>query len=302
MSAPSSFPWSRRFLWRTLAAFTIIGLLESSYHYLGDVTDGHGGMLGHRLIDEMTGAYSAALIFLGLRVLTRRLPWPATPWTTRLPAYACALILGSAAKTTLQWMSRSVLYAATGAGHFSYGVISARYPMEFSNDLVILVVMIAGWTAWDRIEAGRARELHAAQLEGRLAQAQLENLRLQLQPHFLFNALNTISTAVYEDPAGADRMVTQLSELLRASLRHADRATVPLSEELEALQLYVALLSARFGERLDVRWELDPAAERALVPPFLLQPLVENAVRHGGLSRHGHGRIEIGATRRNGRI
>ncbi|MGH7533871.1 MAG: sensor histidine kinase, partial [Gemmatimonadales bacterium] len=243
-----------------------------------------------------------ALVFLALRVLTRRFPPFEAPRTLRIFSYAGALILLSAFKTTFQWVSRTAVYAAAAAGPYSYGVISARYPMEFSNDLVIMMVMIAGLWGWDRLEAARARELRAVQLEGRLARSQLENLRLQLQPHFLFNALNTISAAVYDDPAAADRMVTQLAELLRASLRHAEHANVPLAEEIEVLRVYVSLLAARFGERLDVRWDVDPAAERALVPPFLLQPLVENAVRHGGLSRTGQGRIDIAAHCVNSRL
>jgi len=130
-----------------------------------------------------------------------------------------------------------------------------------------------------------------------LAEAQLHSLRLQLQPHFLFNTLNTITALIATEPRAAERMVAGLSELLRASLRLADEQEVPLARELDHLRLYVDIQQTRFGDRLAVAMDVDPAVRGALVPSLLLQPLVENAIRHGITPRAAGGRISVRATR-----
>ncbi|MFL5562743.1 MAG: sensor histidine kinase [Gemmatimonadaceae bacterium] len=130
-----------------------------------------------------------------------------------------------------------------------------------------------------------------------LAEAQLHSLRLQLQPHFLFNTLNTITALIAAEPRAAERMVAGLSELLRASLRLADEQEVPLARELDHLRLYVDIQQTRFGDRLAVAMDVDPAVRSALVPSLLLQPLVENAIRHGITPRAAGGRISVRATR-----
>jgi LytS/YehU family sensor histidine kinase len=139
----------------------------------------------------------------------------------------------------------------------------------------------------------RQRELRTAQLERGLAQAELRNLRLQLQPHFLFNALNTISSTMYDDPRSADRMIGQLSQLLRLSLRTSHAQEVPLRDELEVLGCYLGLMKARFGNRLRADVVAPSDTLDALVPSLLLQPLVENAIRHGNASHASGGAIEI---------
>ncbi|NUQ19380.1 MAG: histidine kinase [Gemmatimonadaceae bacterium] len=133
--------------------------------------------------------------------------------------------------------------------------------------------------------------------QDRLAEAQLQSLRLQLQPHFLFNTLNTIIALIGPEPRAAERMVAGLSELLRASLRLADEQEVPLARELDHLQLYVEIQQTRFGERLGVDVDVDPAVRNALVPSLLLQPLVENAIRHGIAPRAAGGHISVRASR-----
>lgn len=130
-----------------------------------------------------------------------------------------------------------------------------------------------------------------------LAEAQLHSLRLQLQPHFLFNTLNTITALITPEPRAAERMVAGLSELLRASLRLADEQEVPLARELDHLRLYVDIQQTRFGDRLAVAMDVDPDVRSALVPSLLLQPLVENAIRHGITPRASGGRISVRASR-----
>jgi len=147
-------------------------------------------------------------------------------------------------------------------------------------------------------EAARESE----ELQVRLDGARLQALRLQLQPHFLFNTLNTITALVHRDPPSAERMVTGLSELLRFSLGTADQQEVRLDRELEVLRHYLDIQLIRFSDRLSVRFDIDPVARDAMVPSLLLQPLVENAIKHGITPRVAAGHLQISVRRENDRL
>ena len=150
----------------------------------------------------------------------------------------------------------------------------------------------------------RATELALTQsrLETQLTRARVAALRAQLQPHFLFNTLNSISVLTSSDPGGAQTMIRRLSDLLRAALSEGDRAAVPLSREIELLNAYLAIQTVRFGERLRVRVDVDPAATDCLVPTLVLQPLVENAIQYAVANREEGGRVVISAVVRGGRL
>jgi signal transduction histidine kinase len=153
-----------------------------------------------------------------------------------------------------------------------------------------------GWHYYRRF---RERELQAAELQQKLVEARLEALRMQLNPHFLFNTLHAVSALIHEDPNAADRV---LSELLRLSLDQSKPQEVPLSEELAFLDRYLEIEQTRFADRLQVEKEVEPETERALVPYLILQPLVENAIRHGIEPREDTGRLAIRAHRSNGTL
>ncbi|HEV2856681.1 MAG TPA: histidine kinase [Thermoanaerobaculia bacterium] len=287
-------------LW--LGAVLLFGLLLFTYHYLEVLASRETESPLEPLINELTGAFAGGLIFFPTRRLVRRLPLTRDAWPRRLPVYLLALLAAAAASTTMMWGLRTLLYPLAGLGTFDYGVMPLRYFMELPMQAIGFTVVVGAVHAYDALEAARRRELRAAQLEGSLARAQLRNLRLQLQPHFLFNALNTISATMYDDPAAADEMLGALSELLRSSLHTAQSDEVPLEEELAVLDRYLAIMRARFGERLAVSMKIDPATSGALVPSLLLQPLVENAIRHGNAEREGRGSIEVRARREDGRL
>jgi hypothetical protein len=143
----------------------------------------------------------------------------------------------------------------------------------------------------------RERELRASQLEGQLAKTRLQMLKSQLQPHFLFNTLHSISSLMLIDVVAADRMMTSLSDLLRMSLESNGTQVTTLSREIEFLNVYLDIEKARFEDRLRVVFDIAPECLDAQVPHLLLQPLVENAVRHGVSKRSSNGLIRIVAKR-----
>ncbi|GAB5521587.1 MAG: histidine kinase [Rhodothermales bacterium] len=169
-------------------------------------------------------------------------------------------------------------------------------------DFLIYTVVMGLYIAWTLSAEAQQRQLREASLEARLAEARLQTLQAQLNPHFLFNALNTVSAYTETDPPTARRMMAHLGNLLRASLDHADRQEVPLHRELDFLDAYLAIEQARFQDRLTVSLDVADDVRDVLVPTFMLQPLVENAIRHGINTRMRGGHIAIRAWRTEDRV
>jgi signal transduction histidine kinase len=287
-------PPKPRFVWAVaLVLFSVTGLFRFTYMYFDDVARRETGTIVRRAIEESTGAYTAAVLFVAVVAFVWRYPLDRPGWRNRLPAHVAGLVAYSVAHTTLMFGTRTVIYRVLGLGAYDYGYMPARYVMEFGEDAIGYASFVAIITLYRYYRVTRQRELRTAQLERGLAQAELRNLRLQLQPHFLFNALNTISSTMYDDPRSADRMIGQLSQLLRLSLRTSHAQEVPLRDELEVLGCYLGLMKARFGNRLRTDVVAPPDTLDALVPSLLLQPLVENAIRHGNASHASGGTIEI---------
>src|SRR5262249_41010278 len=151
-------------------------------------------------------------------------------------------------------------------------------------------------------EQARSRELAWARMETALANAQLQALSMQLHPHFLFNTLHAISTLISDDPRAAQEMVLKLGDLLRATLNKMDQHEVSLKQELDLLDCYLAIEQTRFGDRLLVHREIDPATLQCAVPTLIFQPLVENAIRHGIDKHRQKDQITISARTENERL
>ena len=181
-------------------------------------------------------------------------------------------------------------------GHFRPGLLRF-FRNYFQMSLFTMWGVLAAYHVIRAHRRMRERELEATQLESRLAQAQNQALRMQLQPHFLFNTLNSISALIHSDGEAADQMLTRLADLLRMTLDAGSSQEVPLRQELAFIEAYLSIERIRFQDRLKVRFEVPPDCMEARVPSFLLQPLVENAIKHGvsGLARPSN--IEIRARR-----
>lgn len=218
----------------------------------------------------------------------------------------------------LRWFARHLKWlplviatfvpAVYGARHAVYGLVGERYvhepwPFVAVYESIKLLLFAGLWLgilfAFSSFAEWRRGQRRLASLERSLAEAQLAQLKAQLRPHFLFNALNTISALMHTDVDRADRLLARLSGLLRATLQTDERDRVALKDELQLLELYTQIMEERFAGRVTIEWDLDPDAADASVPALLLQPLLENAFKHGVEPSTTPVRISIRSERRD---
>lgn len=238
--------------------------------------------------------YTPAILALSRRVRIDRTNWPKT-----VPIHLGIAALATFIDVALMRAIAPYIGAGAPPSETPLHVTFLRTLFLYSLCYFVIVAL-----AHVRYYAGLSyeRDLRAATLETQLAEARLTALQGQLRPHFLFNTLNMIAEQVYTDPAGADAMLTRLGVLLRSSFTEADRERVPLRRELELLESYVDIMRARFHGRLTFELNVDPATLDALVPRFILQPLVENAIKHGVEPREEGGRVTVTARRHDGSV
>jgi len=284
--------WRANAGWFTLGA-AVLAPLSAIYKHLDVVLSGGTRPFAYPLLEEMTGALGAVLLAPLVIGASRRWPLLGPRGWRWLPAHLAGMLAFAVLSTTWMWASRSLLAPLLGLGHYDYGAMPLRYFMELPKEAIVFSLILVMTTLFDRHEAARERELRFSRIEASLARAELGALHAQLRPHFLFNALNAISSVMYEDAERADRMIRLLSDLLRWSLRASSAAEVELAAELGATRTYLELMQARMGPRLHTEIRVEPGTERALVPALLLQPLVENAATHGTLEPPEQARIVV---------
>ena len=187
---------------------------------------------------------------------------------------------------------RKLVYAIAGETYV-FGNLALRGFYEFQKDLIVYMIVLMLGFAYRQFQTRRHGELRAAQLSTELSDARLKHLTAQIEPHFLFNTLNAISNRMHEDVDAADRMISELSGLLRAAYEGDDQVLVPLSRELEWLRGYADMMAERYRGQLHFELTVAAGLEQCQVPRLLLQPLVENALRHGLPNGRGHVSVEI---------
>lgn len=269
--------------WTTLAVF--FGVTAS----LTYISQGRPPVWALAIEMSLTQWWPWALLTPLVVWLTRRLPVTRGRLTLAVPAHlvcgvTVALIKSLTENGLRQWL----------LGMRPYLLVN-----NVALQMLIYWALVGFTIVIDRFGQSRAR---AAETEARLSQAQVQLLRAQLQPHFLFNALNAVSELIHEDPEKADLMIGLLSDLLRATLDAGDRQEVPLVEELVLVDRYLAIQRIRFGDRLRVETALEPGCATMLVPHLCLQPLVENGIRHGLSRRARGGLIRVSGSLAAGRL
>ncbi|MGH9944732.1 MAG: sensor histidine kinase [Pyrinomonadaceae bacterium] len=295
--------WERRWVrWGLiLGVWTILGLLLGSQNYVAQA-------LSERPIGALD-AFSSQLLFSTLWALST----PPVLWlATRFPLDRQHLL-----KHLGLHLLFSIVFAIAVAGLFqiTYFLIFVQGLKPYSpvgtlrtivwnasEDIGIYGLILFLHHAFTYYHRYRAGELRSSQLETQLAQSQLQALKMQLHPHFLFNTLHSISALVHHDADTADRMISRLGDFLRLTLDNSGSQEVSLQRELEFLKCYLEIERIRFRDRLTTEFRIEPQALDSAVPNLILQPIVENAIRHGIAPRAAPGRVEISAERQNGSL
>jgi signal transduction histidine kinase len=251
--------------------------------------------------------YSWALLAPPMLYLARRFPFERDTWRRSLPVHAAAVLVFTFLHVVA---SNFIASQLTGDAWMSEAMkkvpwwsrVLREYVRTFDWEMMTYWAIIGLHFAVVYSRQASDRAIRAAQLETRLAEAQLQALQRQLHPHFLFNTLNAISALMHRDVEAADQMLARLSDLLRMALDQPGVQEVPLKDELDFLEKYLEIEQTRFGSRLSVRFDVDPETLDAYVPNLLLQPLVENSVRHAVAVRIEPGVIEVAARRIGDRL
>lgn len=295
-SAPTTWRWpSLRLRWVLLALSLLVanGVWRAMTVTLDLRASGFHTAFGKPLVWELTSAVVVWALLPLIQMVALNAPWKMNQWTRSLGLHAVGTFLYWILHVAGMWVLRIWIYRAVGWGSYDYGQTIYRVPMEGFKDIISFAALALLFHLMEARRARQIRELAAAHLETELRQARLQALSAQLDPHFLFNALNTLSALMYEDLPKADHLITALGQMLRDGLQ-AEGPTWSLDREWGHMQHYLAFADARFGDRLQVEQVLEPGLGRLPVPRFSLQRLVENALKHneGTPGRVLHLRVE----------
>ncbi len=273
-----------------LGAWTLVGLFNTEQAYVTIASSGRhtDWLVLFRMI--MPGMVMWAAFTPIVIAITKRFPFDRASWPVSVPIHVGAALLGGLSDASLyhfffdQWVNPNpppTLFA----GFVRYLDLNL---VDYS--MIVAVTLFAGYS-----KLLRERQVAASELSSKLTAAHLRSLQSQLRPHFLFNTLNTVAELVHHDAEAADRMLTQLAALLRRSLDSSGEQEVTLRSELEFLNDYVEIIKVRFKGRITVTTDVEPQALDASVPNLILQPIVENAVRHGLEPRAAGGHVAVTA-------
>jgi signal transduction histidine kinase len=290
------------------AAATLLGFFSTLQTYRLSTLEVNASMsvpVWRILVANLTYWYVPAALTSTIFRIAYRFPLDAPGWPRSLAVHALAAVGFSIVHVAAMIGLRTLLnptYISTMTFSSWTSWIQRTYLTNLDWALMTYSAIVGISCALAYNRETRAGALRAAHLETRLAEARLRTLEAELHPHFLFNTLHAISTLVHTQPDSADRMISRLSDLLRITFSRSGAACIPLHEELEFLQKYLEIEQTRFQDRLSVDFDIDPDTLDAEVPRLILQPLVENAIKHGVAPRMGPGAIAIAARRDGERL
>jgi two-component system LytT family sensor kinase len=294
----------KRLAWGLFFLSSALGVILFIDRYLSRVAGGKDADFLRVVIEELSSAYSAALLVPLMVWLARRWPVMGEGWTRSLVIHLPFAALTGMLHTTLNSLSRWALIYLPGVAEVDYLPSLQRYLLSLPNQMIVYGLVIAITHTIDRYRAARNRELDAERMQAHLTRAQLDALRRQLEPHFLFTTLNAVSTLIYSKPAAAEEMIARLSSLLKHAFSPEQQHETTLAEELRLLDLYLDIMRLRFDERLFVQIDIPEELRQSRVPRLLLQPLVDAALRRSAdpskalvavklIARADHGRLVL---------
>jgi signal transduction histidine kinase len=288
MNAPTPEPGGQPWQWprfvpatalKILLGHLAVGLANASWVAVEFRAERISVPLSRPFLWELTGLFAAFLAFPILLTAVLNAPRPAGSWGRFFRIHLLAYALYALLVPALFLLVRHPLYALLGWGPYEYGPLALKLPMEWIKLLVAYAAIAFSTAAWLNFRESQTRARVEAELREKLQEARLQALSAQLDPHFLFNALNTVSSLMYEDLARTDSLLASLAHMLRDGLE-AGGPTWPLTRELQHLEAFLAFAEARFGDRLQVRRAISGHLGSEEVPRFCLQRLVENALKH----------------------
>lgn len=282
--------------WRSFAVallcWTAIGIFTGWGMFSADRAQANFLPYAHYVVWSAANCYSWAIITPFLFAFVRHYPLDKDHWLLRLPLYVAFTGTVSFARfwiNGLGWLYRPDRHASFTATSLSF------MRKGFYGDIPIFIMLYILVAYQNARREARRRRLHEAELQSRVSNAELQMLRMQLQPHFLFNSLQAATVLIHDNPSAAETVLQRLSELLRVALDDTRSFEVPLKDEIAFLENYVEIQKQRFQDRLSVRYDIPTDTSSVPVPSLLLQPLVENAIHHGiGLNK-GSDIVEITA-------
>jgi len=299
---PREKPGKGRIGAKVLLIATSLGLFFAAQIYYSAASFQHSVSWGQALYWAFGDWYEWALLSPVIFWLCRRFQFDRRSWPKSLPVHLVVGLLLAGVHAMLCALAAVLQGWVTGATTLFSSEVHKLLANRTHFNLAVYTVIVCAWHAWDYHRRYREREAQATELAARLAQAQLQALRMQLHPHFLFNTLNSISSLMLKNVNSANQMIVRLSELLRLTLEISNDQEVPLQQELDFLRRYVEIEQIRFGDLLKVKMDVEPATLHANVPNLILQPLVENAIHHAIEPQIAGGQIELRCTRSNGSL
>jgi len=287
---------------KVLLIATLLGLFFAAQIYYSAASFHHSVSWGQALYWSFGDWYEWALLSPVIFWLCRRFRFDRQSWPKSLPVHLVGGLLLSGVHAVLCALAAALQGWVTGTPVLFGNEVQRVLANRTHFNLAVYAVIVCAWHAWDYHRRYREREAQATELTARLAQAQLQALRMQLNPHFLFNTLNAVSSLMLKDVNLANRMIARLGELLRLTLEMRNDQEVRLQQELDFLRRYIAIEQIRFGDLLKVKMDVESATLDANVPSLILQPLVENAIRHAIEPQAAGGQIELRCARSNGSL
>lgn len=280
----STYPSMKRIRLYLFYYFTGTALLQVAYRTLDRIARRSASDWQIILIEQGTGHYGTAVLLPLMLWAFRRYPFrrSATPWLR----HALLLLAFSILHTSWNWGTRILLFRVFAFGAYDYGKMPLRYLMEFPADIITYALAAGAYKVYQ--DWMRSRDL-----EAQLVLAQLDGLTRQLQPHFLFNALNAVSGLMYEDVDRADLMLERICTFLRSTMRSPGSPVDSIAHELSLARQYLEIMQTRLESKLVYSIQCDPDAEAIQIPTLLLQPLIENAVKYGPDPASGNLKIQI---------
>jgi sensor histidine kinase YesM len=282
------------------AFWTLVGLAFASQFYLSSTLLGRSVTWGQAISYSLADWYVWAVLSVPILLFARRFPPESgAPWRTA-GIHLVAALVASLLYVVLRALVGQIHSLIIDEPVTFVEIFRPLLLKTFPFNLLIYGVIISVSHAIDYYRKYHERTVHNLELEKHLAEARLQALLRQLKPHFLFNTLNGIASLMHSDVHAADRMLVRLGELLRLTMSHPGQPLTKLREEISFIEKYLEIERIRFRERLSVKFEIDPATLDAEVPSLILQPLVENAIRHGIEPHVRTGQLVLSARRMPG--